>query len=233
MDNKFYRFRVPLSFIFSFIFLLLINLIFFPKISYSKEDSDFTVSEKSLYFEKTQKPIRNIVITNQSETTLYIKGEIKKIINDDFFAPEFSETKEVIITPKNASIKPKESLTFRVVYLPTTSQKENQYKLSFTPYNKDFSKPNTKETFDIDVLTDPLIVNDAFSIIRGKKDITFKNSGNRSVYIYDAKSCDSKNCEKLLDIRIPSGTELKLDIERNKTFYGIQKIGTDYKNIKY
>lgn len=217
-----------------FAFLCVLTYITSPKEAFSK-DSDainFSVNEKFLYFEKSEKPIKNITITNFSESTpLYIKGNIKKIDNDNLEDPTLIDTKEIIITPKNAIINPKESATFRIVYLPTTSQKENQYQVLFTPFDKDFKNLYADDVFVVTAIADPLIVKDDLTITRDKENITFKNSGNRSVFIYDAKSCDKQFCDKLLDIRIPQNTELKLNIEKNKKFECIQKIGTEYKKI--
>lgn len=215
-----------------FIFVLIsASLIIFNANSSENNNINFTTSEKNLYFEKSQKPIKNILITNNGKKTLFIQAKIKKITNDDFENPALIDTKEIIITPKNAAINPSESTTFRVVYLPSTTQKENQYKVFFTPFDKEFQKSYPEDIFSVNVVTDPILVKDSLIIKRDKENITFKNNGNRSVYILDAKSCDKKYCDKLLDIRIPSNSELKLNIEKNKNFECIQKTGIKYKKV--
>ena len=193
--------------------------------------SDFEISEQTLYFEKSEKPIKNIIITNTSKNNLYIQGKVQKITNDSFDSPKYIDTKEIIITPKSTVISPNESKTFRVVYLPTTAKSEAQYQIFFTPFDKDFNTPKSVQTLLVDVYVDPLSITDSLLITRDKEHITFKNKGNRSVYILKAKSCDKEYCENLLDIRIPQNTELKLAIDKDKIFECIQKVGSKYKKI--
>ena len=234
MTKRFFRLLKFYKFLIYFIVIsLLSNFSLLLKDSYASESiySDFEISEQTLYFEKSEKPIKNVIITNTSNKNLYIQGKVQKITNDSFESPNYTDTKEIIITPKSAVIGPNESKTFRVVYLPTTAKSESQYHIFFTPFDKDFINPKNLQTYIINVYVDPLSISDSLVITRDKEHITLKNKGNRSVYILNAKSCDKDYCENLLDIRIAQNTELKLAIDKNKIFECTQKVGSKYKKI--
>ncbi len=213
-------------------------LIFFfpcvlPNLFASSESiSKFSVSDMSLYFEKSQKPIKNISIKNSEKSPIYLSATIKKITNNDFELPTLQDTKEIIITPKKLIISPNENSTFRVIYLPTMSKVESQYQIFLTPVDKDFTKKSNAEDFVINVVSDPLVINDNFKFYRNNNLITFKNLGNRSVYILHAKTCKKLNCKTVSDVRIPHASELKLNVNDDDSFEFIKKTGNEFEKIK-
>ncbi len=220
--------------IFSIVFTIFAIFPYTPQNAFASDSNQlsFSVSELSLYFEKSEKPIKNITIKNKGKSTLFIVSNIQKVTNNSFDLPSLQNTKEIVITPKNFTIFPKESATFRAVYLPTMSKVESQYQIFLMPFNKDFTKKIGNKSFVINVVADPLTINDDFKFYRVANVITFKNSGNRSVYILNAKTCSDEGCKTVSDIRIPHASELKLNVNDKDYFEFTKKVGNEFEKIR-
>jgi P pilus assembly chaperone PapD len=177
--------------------LALFALISFAGVLHAGINVDRTIID----FHADQLPREDVIVSNQSDETAYVKVEILEVINpgepnEERKVVDNLDTISFVATPAKLVIPPKGRKQVRLVNL-AVSDKEKVYRINFTPVAAPLSGDEGMGVriliaYQVLALIHPTKPVEKLEVSRKAKQLTISNTGNTYALISNMKQCDDK-----------------------------------------
>jgi len=191
-----------------------------------------TVSSVIMTFQPGKRPVQNVMVGNSSDNPAYVLASVEKILDPEAGGNTTEPSENILISPKAFSIEPRGSRATRLLLRAPPAEKEEVYRIVFTPQDRGFGTTVKKEiggrSASIRVLTgmgvllfvEPVNPVGKLRWERAQDTITFSNSGNLHVELSDGKACKGDTCSPLERKRVYPAAPytVKVDPEARVTY---------------
>ena len=191
--------------------------IVFCVINVADAQANISLDKVILNFVPGEKPVQNIMITNQGEKTVKVSGSVVQIQNSGQENEKEFPSKNLILAPKAFELAPGAQRQVRLVLRNFPDQQEGIYRVRFKPDTPQITTQEPKPGMSVKigvvmtmgalVMVTPTVPSPKLTFERKKDVITFKNEGNVTAQLQREEFCTDgrKNCTSLDGKRIYPG----------------------------
>jgi len=216
-----------------------------PALPVSAEVS-FSLDTMHVWFEPSQRPVKDIVVKNQSKQPLYFTSISYKVQNPGKDESAQVETQDLLVSPKRFSLSSLEERTIRIIHSPEHAKDEKVYRVHFLatgqpfedlevvdPVTSSHKRPNLVTGIALLATVDPLTPKPELSWERLEHGVEIINRGNLQFLIDNGKVCsrESHVCREIPSKRIYAGNSWTVPLNRSERFEFIKQSGSRFERF--
>jgi len=186
--------------------------------------ANLSLNKVLIRFEKGDRPVNNISITNKGAIILKVRAEIIEVKNAGQDSVEELKTRDLMLAPKVFELKPGETRVARVVLRKPPKDREKIFRVRFIPDKVAQTEEMESNGMSVKigvvigmgalVIAAPQNPSPKLTFTREDGKITFVNEGNITAQLQRDKFCsdDVPECINLSGKRIYPGATYVLDV---------------------
>ncbi len=154
-------------------------------------------------FTSKDRPVRNVTVTNSSDTPIYVKVDVEQATDLLAESTTYAPSTDLLVSPKNLSIGPRGQRAIRLLLKQPVADQERVFRVLLIPQTTEFESGEKKvvskggRNLQLQVLTgvgmlifvEPRTVVTELSIIKDSKGVVISNKGNVQALISPGAAC--------------------------------------------
>jgi P pilus assembly chaperone PapD len=163
-------------------------------------------SKVLITFKGTERPVKNVTVTNSAEFPLYVTVKVEKVVDLSVEPMEYEPADGLLVSPKTFSVGPNGERTIRLLLKQIPAEKEQAYRVALLPQAGEFTEQTSTKVQRGDraialriitgagllVFSEPSKLVKEISLTRDSAGLTLTNRGNVQVQFSSGVSCPSE-----------------------------------------